>query len=466
MTNGAGVGRTGWGGSLETELTNVIDKLLAGSVYSMSYDIPMNRSQNRYVKHEDNGQLTITFGDTSVTYENYLDYIIKNNAGKIRLGKTKVGNVESNFRPNPKDNSAKQKVRIEYEVLRPVGDEEIARQSSITAIEQRGNQQDVNTESLIKAIAPDFADSASRIILEELVPANIDIVTDSNETDFAVYNTGTGRVTLLKSYFDLARGSQYKAVRTLVHEQLHKRIYDNGIMQSQSFVDEITVIRDRFIDALNNPDAYPEFAKYIQDNLYDKDNYIAQLRKVVDPASFPNQDYNYMLEEFIVESLTNNVLNEALNNISSTKEVSADIKRPNLWQKVIELIRELFGFNKIKDNTLLAQELRAFGKKFKDIKSVEEKLIQDNVDKQVEEPTPQITTIIDEQNVTAAEASQQADDTMGLDVDISDMFSSIDIAGEDIIVPNMASVRAGLSMAERTEFDYSLAAGETQIYCK
>lgn len=68
-------------------------------------------------------------------------------------------------------------------MLRPVGDEETARQSSITAIEQRGNQQDVNTKSLIKAIAPDFADSASRIILEELVPANIDIVTDNNETD-------------------------------------------------------------------------------------------------------------------------------------------------------------------------------------------------------------------------------------------------------------------------------------------
>ena len=173
-----------------------------------------------------------------------------------------------------------------------------------------------------------------------------------------------------------------------------------------------------------------------------------------------------MLEEFIVESLTNNVLNEALNNISSTKEVSADIKRPNLWQKVIELIRELFGFNKIKDNTLLAQELRAFGKKFKDIQSVEEKLIQDNVDKQVEEPAPPISTVINEEVTTAAEASQQADDTMGLDVDISDMFSSIDIAGEDIIVPNMASIRAGLSMAERTEFDSSLAAGETQIYCK
>ena len=45
MTSGAGLGRTGWGGSLETELTDIIDKLLTGSTYSMSYDIPMNRDK-------------------------------------------------------------------------------------------------------------------------------------------------------------------------------------------------------------------------------------------------------------------------------------------------------------------------------------------------------------------------------------------------------------------------------------
>ena len=129
------------------------------------------------------------------------------------------------------------------------------------------------------------------------------------------------------------------------------------------------------------------------------------------------------------------------------------------------LIRQLFGFNKIKDNTLLAQELRAFGKKFKDIKSVEEKLIQDDVNNKVEEPTPPITTVINEQESTAAELSQQADDTMGLDVDISDMFSSIDITGDNLSVPNMAAIRTGLTAAERTEFDRSLAAGETKIYC-
>ena len=465
QVSGAGVGRTGWGGTLETELANVVNKLLDSSVYSMSHGIARGTDSNRYVKHEDNGSLTITFGDKSYNYGNYLDYIIKNGTGKIRLGKTNIGGYESNFRPNPKDDSAKQKVRIEYEVLRPVEDAETARQAAINALEQRGDQDNVPTNDIIKATAPEFLTATDKAILDEILPANVSIDTLNDNTDYAVYHTADGSITLFKPFFNLARGSQYKAVRVLAHEQFHKRIYDNGIMQSQVFIDEISTIRDAFIDALNNPDAYPEFAKHIQDNLYDRDNYIAQLRKVVDPASFPNKDYTYMLEEFIVESLTNNVLNEALNNISSTKKVTADVKRPNLWQKIIELIRQLFGFNKIKDNTLLAQELRAFGKKFKDIKSVEEKLIQDNVNNKVEEPTPPITTIINEQESTAAELSQQADDTMGLDVDISDMFSSIDITGDNLSVPNMASIRTGLTAAERTEFDRSLAAGETKIYC-
>lgn len=465
QVSGAGVGRTGWGGTLETELADVVNKLLDSSVYSMSHGIARGTDNNRYVKHEDNGSLTVTFGDKSYNYTNYLDYIIKNGTGKIRLGKTNIGGYESNFRPNPKDDSAKQKVRIEYEVLRPVEDAETARQAAINALEQRGDQDNVSTNDIIKATAPEFITAADKAILDEILPANVSIDTRNDNTDYAVYHTADGSITLFKPFFDLARGSQYKAVRVLAHEQLHKRIYDNGIMHSQVFIDEISTIRDAFIDALNNPDAYPEFAKHIQDNLYDRDNYIAQLRKVVDPASFPNKDYTYMLEEFIVESLTNNILNEALNNISSTKEVSADVKRPNLWQKIIELIRQLFGFNKIKDNTLLAQELRAFGNKFKDIKSVEEKLIQDDVNNKVEEPTPPITTVINEQESTAAELSQQADDTMGLDVDISDMFSSIDITGDNLTVPNMASIRAGLTAAERTEFDRSLAAGETKIYC-
>lgn len=465
QVSGAGVGRTGWGGNLETELTAAVDKLLDSAVYSMSHGIAQANANNRYVKYGDNGQINVTIGDNTYSYINYLDYIIKNDAGKIKLGKTNINGVPSNFNPTPREDAGKQKVRLEYEVLRPVEDEDVARQKAINAIEQQGNQDNITTDSIIKSIAPEFATRADKAILDEILPPVVNIDVRNDNSEFAVYSTGSDTVTLFKPFFNLARGSQYKAVRTLAHEQLHRRIFANGIMQSQRFIEDMTTIRDAFIEAINNPDGHPLFAKHIQDSLYDKDNYIAQLRKVVDPANYEGKDYNYMLEEFIVESLTNDVLNEALNNIESTVEVSAETKRPSLWQKIINLLRELFGFNQIKDNTLLSQEFKAFGRKFKDIKSVQEKLTQDKVDEQVGEETPEAAPIINEQESTAAELAQNADDTMSLDVDVSDMFSAIDITGSDLVVPNMNAIRAGLTTAERTEFDSSLARGETKIYC-
>ena len=465
QVSGAGVGRTGWGGNLETELTAAVDKLLDSAVYSMSHGIAQANANNRYVKYGDNGQVNITIGDNTYSYINYLDYIIKNDAGKIKLGKTNINGVPSNFNPTPREDAGKQKVRLEYEVLRPVEDEDVARQKAINAIEQQGNQDNVTTDTIIKSIAPEFATRADKAILDEILPPIVNIDVRNDNSEFAVYSTGSDTVTLFKPFFNLARGSQYKAVRTLAHEQLHRRIFANGIMQSQRFIEDMTTIRDAFIEAINNPDGHPLFAKHIQDSLYDKNNYITQLRKVVDPANYEGKDYNYMLEEFIVESLTNDVLNEALNNIESTVEVSAETKRPNLWQKIINLLRELFGFNQIKDNTLLSQEFKAFGRKFKDIKSVQEKLTQDKVDEQVGEETPEAAPIINEQESTAAELAQNADDTMSLDVDVSDMFSAIDITGSDLVVPNMNAIRAGLTTVERTEFDSSLARGETKIYC-
>ena len=136
----------------------------------MSHGIAQANANNRYVKYGDNGQVNITIGDNTYNYINYLDYIIKNDAGKIKLGKTNINGVPSNFNPTPREDAGKQKVRLEYEVLRPVEDEDVARQKAINAIEQQGNQDDITTDSIIKSIAPEFATRADKAILDEILP--------------------------------------------------------------------------------------------------------------------------------------------------------------------------------------------------------------------------------------------------------------------------------------------------------
>lgn len=469
-----GLSRTGWGGTLEKELNDVINKILDNATYSMSWNIAKNNSNNRYIVNNENNNTIIKIGNKEFVYENYLDYIIKNGAGKIKLGKNVVNGVETNFDNATSNNKAKQQLKIEYQVLSPVEEAKITNETKrldeINKLEQQGNQQGYTAKDLIATIAPEFADSIDSILLNEIIPQTVDIITDTNRSEYASYNTNSNKTTLYKEFFNIARNSQYKAVRTLVHEQLHAKIYANGLMQSEKFIDEMTIIRNAFINALDNIDSNQKLLDLIKEKGYNKEQYINNLRKVVNPDNFPNKSYNYMLEEFIVESLTSDLLNEALNNIDSTVQVSAETKKPNLWQKVINLIRELFNFGSIKDNTLLAQEFKIFSKKFKDINNVEQNIQQKEIEETNNDIDKTIETLpkieLDENNSTIDELASNATDKDVIDIDnIDDLFSSIDI-DNNIIVPNMASISSNLNMSERTKFNSLLDNGEIKIYCK
>lgn len=471
QTIGEGTGMTGWNTNLEEQLTKVIDGLLDVATYSMSFDIAgaANKTDfnNEYVTLNADQTITMTFAGQTFTYDNYMQYIVDNKLGKIKLDTMTVAGVPTNFDPTPKNSAAKQKLRVEYEVLRPVEDATDSRAKTISDIEAAGNRDDVSINELIRAVAPQFTSASDKAILDEILPKEVSIDVESDRTEFAVYNRNTDKITLFKPFFALARNSEYKAVRTFVHEQLHRRIYSTGIMESQKFINEMTAIRDEFINALNNPELHPMFDKYIKDKGYDRNTYIENLRQVVDPATFEGKDFNYMLEEFIVESLTNNVLNDALNNIESTKSITAETKRPSLWQKVISLIRELFGFNKIQNNTLLAQEFKAFGQKFKDIKVVEQKIEQQTVDTNIKEDVPISNVTIDTSDAaTVSELFNDVGNNNEVIEDADDLFSAIDISNDGISVPNMNAVRAGLNTSERAQFDASLVTGETKIYCR
>lgn len=467
--SGKGVGKIGWDNAIANELNTVIDTILDSANYSMSFDMAKGTSENKYVKHT-NGKFIINIGGETYTYDNYLNYIVENNTGMIRLGKVKFGNIESNFTPITRNASAKPQLKVEYQVQSPVGDgtatTNLDRQQAINELQNKGNQEAVSSKELIKVIAPRFNDTAAKAISDEIIPDNVDIDTERNTTDFASFNEGNGRITLYKPFFDLARSNEYKAIRTLVHERLHARIFTDGLMNGQKFIDRMEVIRNAFAEAIANPTAHPFLEQLIKDKNYPRDKYLAELAKILDTNNFANKDYNYILEEFIVESLTNKYINEAMNAISSTEEAIVNGENETIWQKVIKLIRDLFGFGNIKDNTLLAQQLNAFSNEFKDNKSVEEKLQQEKVDEIIEETEDNFIkpTINKENNTIDAMASNTDDKNVIKTKRNKRRFSSIDI-GSTLTVPNMNSIRAGLTTAERTQFDASLATGETQIYC-
>ncbi len=483
-----GVSYNGYNNEIETELNQLLDNLFTSATYSMSYDIAKSTSNNSYIKFDKDGSFTLNFNSTPIKYNNYLNYIIKNKAGKIRLKKITSDYGESNF-ISGKGTKAARQLKIEYrdtskdiQTSPPVeGMAEQQRAVDIDSIAKNANN--VSIESVLNVVSSN--NPIPKSLYDSLFPNKVDIDIDTNTNAYASYNAKTNKFTLYKNYFSLAKESRDKAVRTLIHEKLHERIGKDGFMKSQKFINEITEIRQAFIDAINNIDNHKELLDIINKNNYIKESYITNLKQYVDPN---NPEYKgktdlYILEEFVVESLTNKDLNEALNNIYY-KQVKAETKRPTLWQKIISWIREVLGFDNIKDDTLLANEFKLFAKKFNDVdiakvevkeevKEEEKEVEEETVKEIVEEITDEKSEIqeIDETDIEEIANNINDEEISEIeeydDLNADDLFdSAIDTNIERISVPSMSAVSNNLNSSERLRYDDSLARGEFNFSCE
>lgn len=483
----------------KNKLVQTLTNLFNNATFSMSYGIATRESKNSYVKFNNDGTFEITFNNKTTKYNNYLEYIIKNKAGKIRLDKNKIGDEETNFNFGAGTKAAKQ-LKIEYRDTSkddkkdssPVEDK--AKQQRDTAIDNLAkNATDISIKSILDVVASDK--NIHENLIKALFPDKIDIDLDAIDENtgkpidaYASYNKRTKKFKLYRKYFELAKSSSDKAVRTLIHEELHRKFDEAGFKQSQKFINEMTLIMQEFTDALNNIDKHSSLVELIAKNNYDKESYINQLRQFIDPnnPAYKDKTNLYILEEFVVESLTNKDLYEALNNIYSG-EIKAETKRPTLWQKIINWIREVFGFEEIKDNSLLAKEFKLFAKNFnkdnkvktkpiiKEKENVEEEQKEEQkeelkeevelIDSPIIEETPEVEDVEEVANNMTDEDIINEDENEDLGED--DLFeSAVDTDIKRIYTPSMSAVKANLNASERLLYDDSLARGEINFACR
>ena len=479
----------------KNKLIQTLTNLFNNATFSMSYGIATNESKNFYVKYNNDGSLEVIFNNKITKYSGYLEFIIKNKTGKIKLDKIKIGNEETNFTFG-KGTKAASQLKIEYRDTSkddkkdssPVEDKD--KQKRDTAIDNLAkNANNVPIKSILNVVASDK--NIHESLIKALFPDKVDIDLDAIDSKtgkpinaYASYNKPTNKFTLYKNYFELAKSSSDKAVRTLIHEELHRKFGETNFKQSQKFINEMSLIIEEFKEALDNIDNHPGLIELITKNNYDRNAYINQLRQFVDPNNPAYKDKTdlYMLEEFVVESLTNEDLYNALNNIYSG-EIKAEIKRPTLWQKIINWIREVFGFEEIKDNSLLAKEFKLFAKNFNKDNKIEAKPIieektdikeetKEEIKEEVEliespsiEETPEIEDIEKVANNITDEDIMNEDEDEDLSED--DLFASaIDTNIERIYTPSMSAVKANLNASERLRYDDSLARGEINFTCR
>lgn len=254
------------------------------------------------------------------------------------------------------------------------------------------------------------------------------------------------------SYLDNAE-TRPRAIRILMHEQLHQMLHTNG---NEKYIGSIKEIYDDFENAIKGTDDYDTLKKFL----------------------FTDEKDDVKLEEFLVESLTNKQLVDALNNIKVADTIDKS-KKTSLFEKILRAISKIFGWD-INEGSLRAKEIKAFSEALSEIeKPKEETKVEDVKDKDTDtkvevdkkqDVEPEVDT---KQTDTLDDESVDVDE-LGLDDDIAGAFrlssigeNSLDDKG--VPVRNETVTDFGrynkLSAEQKTAYERLREAGVLSITC-
>lgn len=518
----------------------LVERIFQNAIFSVSYPLAskgtVQNYSNQYFTNNDDGTISVTMNGVTKTYRNYLDFLAKEKLGKINIGKRIINDggrlLESNFSNSP-DNRKNIQLKVYYgfDNVRASSNPKATNVESELA---KGNRTKVDTIEFLNRIAEGYDINKSDAMIKSLFPKNIDIITDPillpednnvdentrernkrtneyrksvNENADAYYNRRTKRIVLTRKFFDTASkdAGQYNAVRILLHENIHRKLAvgsnlpstDDGNRSFKTNVQlqqEIQSIFDEFVDKLSNANVINTLREYAIQQGYNPDSYIKILNKLVDwsdngpyarqKESLSDKDFRtYCLEEFVVESITNKYLNEALNLIEAN-EVNEQHQTQSLWAKIVNWIRNLFGLGDINQNSLLQKELDALSRKFKpnaidsSVEQTKEKDVkptdvqEQEISKEQIEEEAGLLPEAEKTEVNKAENDKKDDDNIPKESESFEMlddeysaFSSYSEVPDRLIVPDMTSASVGLNPVEQTEFAHSLDTGAINFAC-
>lgn len=135
----------------------------------------------------------------------------------------------------------------------------------------------------------------------------------------------------------IAEENPSRAIRILIHEQLHNNINNLSEADKTALFNSIEPIMAEYENAikdLSNNDRLSVF--------------------LFNDSEHPTKESR--IEEFLIESITNRELFDVLNSIKA-KDINGKEEKDNLWQKIIKTIAKWFGWN-IKEGSLFDKEFK------------------------------------------------------------------------------------------------------------
>ena len=331
---------------------------------SKNYILP-GYKPNGFAIKDDTGKFYISIPNsaepsnpTNFTYDNFQDFVFK--AGIIRVN-TKIEN-NSNYKRKGSNQAANQilEVSLNRTTASPVernNASDISSNSQVESILKDNNVKDKATtiiETLAEKEMP--KETLTKLNSLHLLPENIifdENFNTRNDKGYwignnAAYRPSTKEVVLGKRWIDMfneegefsgAEPGAYRkqAIRKLIHEQLHHKLAERN---KADYLSKMEAIYDEFVKSLETQDdaIKQSISKYI----FSK--YVENGRKDV------------AIEEFFVESLTSEELVNYLNSVEATFEKKK--LSNNLWQKILKLLSDIFGWE-VKTGSLREKQLYA-----------------------------------------------------------------------------------------------------------
>lgn len=503
--------------SYNSDLSAVSDRLIKG-IKSLNFNInfAVLKSDNNHnvplqgiTSRTTDGKFQITIPEykgkngINLTYDSFKDFIQQNNLLRVNMAQENGSNIRRTA-INKQGANARFSFQVtnkqESRPVEDVGDSYISKADEIKSIVTSDSTDkgfevasallldDTSKEKLnsIKSNSPLRKLLAKDIIFDE------EFMSKHHAQANAVWSkTKGGKVVIGQIFLDMINskkpGEKGRAIRTLMHENLHA--YIEEMADDKLHPNAVANLRSRM------QDIYDDFATAINQDINDLKagniDEIKQRRHIQDKATlkkisewlnnvntFTTESYatrenpQDALEEFIVESLTNVDLMNYLNQVDVDGGV---VKGNTIWQKILKFIGDLFGIN-IRPNSLRAKQMEVLGEIFKNNQEAEVKA--EEKEEEVTQPTTSSTGRIEEveTEIVADNTNSVIDsddvgnanevfDIKDENVDDDDEYDD-ESTSEEVAFNSFNSAIESLPMSERAKFASLVSSAAISMSCK
>jgi hypothetical protein len=430
-------------------------------------------------------------------YNSYSDFVLQNNLVKVN---TFIGKDNSNFESRGNKQRANQSLYIDLPrttSLKPSASKEDVHVSATSSKEKVNQVKDILTgtstnkaEDIIAAVkGREFVDKIKEEagdIYNDLFPSSIEYTPEINKYENGKYSAPIALTTPNGGYYHIYRdgkrstarskkgivrvggnflnligsnltSSQNSAIRKLIHENIHNKLAETPNGKAR-LLKEVSPV-------------YLEFKEHLKQDLKlakDKgdDKTLKVLQHLNDTFSnYTSAQTDTILEEFVVESLTNKAFYDYLNSIESTNVDNSG--KENLFTKIARFIAKLFGWSDYNENSLYAKELQVIRDAFDDSQQVEIQEETTNNTEEEQQETPPVEDVDSEPTIDISNFGNEIEDDEIMDEEDEDYSNLAEpyISEEETSVTSLSKFEARLPISARDSFKNLVNDGTISLKC-